>query len=85
MRSQTLFVVAMKPVNEGGRRSEELVEQWGGAKENAVERGMCRTRACQNFCVRDVHSVARTGQVISYPSVDLICKRLMRADGCSFV
>ena len=40
---------------------------------------------CQNFCVRDVHSVARTRQVISYPSVDLVCKRLMRADRCSFV
>jgi len=47
------------------------------------QRKPSRTR--QNFCVRGVDSVARTGQVISYPSVDLVCKRLMRADGRSFV
>jgi len=41
-------VVAMKPVNEGGRLPEELVEPRGGAEGNAVERGTRRTpsRGC---------------------------------------
>jgi RNA-directed DNA polymerase len=41
-------IVAMKPVNEGGRLPEELVEPRGGAEGNAVERGTRRTpsRGC---------------------------------------
>jgi hypothetical protein len=38
-----LSIVAMKPVNEGGRPLEELVERRGGAEGNAVERGTRRT------------------------------------------
>jgi RNA-directed DNA polymerase len=36
-------VVAMKPLNEGGKLPEELVERRGGAEGNAIEHGMRRT------------------------------------------
>ena len=36
-------IVAMKPMNEGGKSPEELVERREGAEGNAIEHGMRRT------------------------------------------
>lgn len=44
------FVVAMKPANEGGGPSEELVERREGAEGNAVEPGMRRTPIRESMC-----------------------------------
>ena len=51
------FVVAMKPANEGGGPSEELVERREGAEGNAVEPGMRRTPIRESMC----HGLDRDG------------------------
>jgi RNA-directed DNA polymerase len=54
-------IVAMKPLNEGGKLPEELVERRGGAEGNAIEHGMRRTpsRASMSHGLERVREAAK--------------------------